>query len=63
MLQELNERAAALLTPEVCQQFEPAEMLKNQCAELDANQAAMDEKLQLGLQDVEEKVTFIQLTC
>ena len=55
-LQELSEQAAGLLTEEVCQQYEPAQELSDQCEELEGKWQELNERLQLSLQDVEEKV-------
>ena len=58
-LQELNEKAAALLTPELCQRKEPANTLKEQTLEIGRKWQELREKLQLSLKDVEVKVCMI----
>jgi len=55
-LQDLKERAAALLTSDLCQQYDPAHNLREQCREMEGKWRKFEEKLQLALEDMEEKV-------
>ena len=56
-LQDLKERAAALLTSDLCQQYDPAHNLREQCREMEGKWRKFEEKLQLALEDMEEKDT------
>ena len=55
-LQDLLERATSLLTSDLCQQYHPAHDLREQCREMEGKWRKLEEKLQLALEDVEEKV-------
>jgi len=55
-LQDLKERAASLLTSDLCQQYDPAHNLREQCREMEGKWRNFEDKLQLALEDMEEKV-------
>ena len=59
-LQDLKEQAAALLTFDLCQQYDPAHNLREECREIEERWEKLKERLQLALQEVKEKVSIVQ---
>ena len=59
-LQDLKEHAAALLTFDLCQQYDPAHNLREECREIEERWEKLKERLQLALQEVKEKVSIVQ---
>ena len=59
-LEDLTERAAGLLTFDLCQQYDPAHNLREECREIEERWHKLKERLQLSLQEVEDKVSTVQ---
>ena len=57
-LQDLKEQADALLTFDLCQQYDPAHNLREECREIEERWEKLRERLQLKLQEVKEKVSY-----
>ena len=59
-LQDLKEQADSLLTFDLCQQYDPAHNLREECREIEERWEKLRERLQLALQEVKEKVSIVQ---
>ena len=59
-LQDLTEQAAGLLTFDLCQQYDPAHNLREECREVEERWDKLEERLQLALQEVEDAVSTVE---
>ena len=62
-LQDLKEQADSLLTFDLCQQYDPAHNLREECREIEERWEKLRERLQLALQEVKEKVSYNAVSC